>query len=396
MPPPVKETRIIRSRRNDASKASWGIEELDARLAVRQPEYAQIIDKLPVAAYAIDAEGRLAYFNRAAADLAGREPRLGSDMWCVTWKLFEADGAPLPREKCPMAIALKERREIRGVEAIVERPDGSRLWIEPFPTLLFDAEGELTGAVNVLIDITERKRAADVLRDADRRKNRFLAQISHELRNPLSAIQNSIRVLLNCDNSTEAERRPPLLSIIHRQADHLAHLVDDLLEISRITHGKIVLKKDRVYLNDILQHAIETVRPSIDKKSHALKVQLPSESIRLNADPVRLSQVFANLLNNSAKFSEDSGVVSLVSTQDGNEAVVAVSDNGIGISEEMLPKVFELFTQVDVGSACSQSGLGIGLALVRNLVELHGGNVKALSDGLGKGSTFVVRLPIDS
>jgi PAS domain S-box-containing protein len=149
-----------------------------------QPEYARIIDRLPVAAYAIDLDGRLVYFNRAAAKLAGREPQLGSDKWCVTWKLYQADGAPLPHDKCPMAIALKERREIRGVEAIAERPDGARIWIEPFPTLLFDREGELAGAVNVLIDITERKRAADALRAADQRKNRFLAQISHELRNP--------------------------------------------------------------------------------------------------------------------------------------------------------------------------------------------------------------------
>ncbi len=385
----AEQTARRENREKDAEREAGGIGK--SAPALQQPEYAQIIERLPVAAYAVDMLGRLTYFNRAAAELAGREPKVGSDKWCVTWKLFQADGTPLPHDECPMALTVKERREIRGVEAIVERPDGGRLWVEPFPTLLFDVDGKLTGAVNVLIDITERKRASEILREADRQKDRFLAQVSHELRNPLSAIQNSILALLRRATNPAAQ-----LSIISRQANNLARLIDDLLDISRIKHGKIILKKERADLADVLECAVETARPSIDARSHRLKLELSAEPISLNGDPVRLSQAFANLLSNAAKFCRAPSTLSVTATREGDEAVIAVADEGDGIPEEMLPRVFDLFAQAGPGPAASLDGLGIGLALVRNLVELHGGTVSARSDGVGKGSTFIVRLPAPS
>ncbi len=385
------QTARVENCRKDAQRERGGFRVPASGEALPQPEYAQIIERLPVAAYAIDLLGRLTYFNRAAAELAGREPKLGSDMWCVTWKLFQANGAPLPHDQCPMALTIKEGREIRGVEAIVERPDGRRLWVEPFPTLLFDAEGKLTGAVNVLIDITERKRASEILQEADRRKDRFLARVSHELRNPLSAIQNSINALLHRAINPAA----PLL-IISRQTSHLSRLIDDLLDISRIKHDKIVVKKQLIDLCDVLECAVETARPSIDGRGHRLRLELSSDPISLNADPVRLSQVFANLLSNAAKFSDACCTVSLTAKREGDEAVITVADEGVGIPEDMLPKVFDQFAQVSAGSEAALDGLGIGLALVRNLVELHSGTVIAMSDGVGKGSTFIVRLPVHS
>lgn len=363
--------------------------------ALGRGDYARIIDTLPVAAYAIDVQGRLVYFNPAAAALAGREPQIGADRWCVSWKLFQANGAPLPHDECPMAIALKERRELRGVEAILERPDGGRCWIEPYPTLLYDDDGEVTGAVNVLVDITERKRGADALREADRQKNRFLAQISHELRNPLSAIHNAIRALVQAGAAAGNGPKAQLHSIIQRQTDQLSRLVDDLLEISRIVHGKLALSKERVSLDDVLQRAIETARPGMERKSQALTVEAPAEAIRLHADPVRLSQIFSNLLGNAVKFSQPCSRIALSARRDGADAVVTVSDNGPGISPEMLPRLFDPFTQAEADSGSARAGLGIGLALVRSLVELHGGTVTAESDGPGKGSAFVVRLPLD-
>jgi PAS domain S-box-containing protein len=252
-------------------------------------------------------------------------------------------------------------------------------------------------------NISERKRAqqalrdyADRLEDADRRKNEFLAMLAHELRNPLAPIRNAVEVLRKSDADSPAPREHlrRLLPMIDRQVHHLVRLVDDLLEVSRISRGKIELRKEPVDLASVIGHAIDTSQPFIQAAGHTLKLALPEEPVRLVADPVRLAQVFSNLLNNAAKFTPAGGHIGLRAERSGPEVVVSVSDTGEGIPADLLPKVFDPFTQADRSIDRAQGGLGLGLALARSLVELHGGRVAVHSGGLGRGSEFVVRLPV--
>ncbi|WP_457797795.1 PAS domain S-box protein [Methylocystis sp. S23] len=272
---------------------------------------------------------------------------------------------------------------------------GEALWMLYNVFVLRDQHNEPIGFATVSRDITERKRAEDALKAADRRKDEFLATLAHELRNPLAPIRNAVHVLRHdAAATTMGERDLALLAMIDRQVEHLIRLVDDLLEVSRITRGKIELKKRRVDLAEILRHAVETAQPTIDRAQHRLHVSLPSEPLALDVDPVRLAQVFTNLLNNAAKYTEHGGDIWLMVERRESEAVVAVRDSGVGIPAEMLPRVFDLFTQVDRTLGRAQGGLGIGLALVKSLLDLHGGAVEAQSEGLGCGSSFMVRLPM--
>jgi PAS domain S-box-containing protein len=241
-------------------------------------------------------------------------------------------------------------------------------------------------------DITDRKRAEEALKEADRRKDEFLAILAHELRNPLAPIRNSLYILrLSGSNNPVAER---VNEMMERQVNHMVRLVDDLMEVSRITRGRIELRKEPVELETVLRDAMETSRPLIEAAHHQLIFTMPRESFVLQGDPVRLGQVFANLLNNAAKYTEDGGQIRLSVRREDDCVLVSVQDTGSGISTEMLPRIFELFTQVERSAARSQGGLGIGLTLVKTLVEMHGGTVHARSAGRGKGSEFVVSLPL--
>jgi signal transduction histidine kinase len=238
----------------------------------------------------------------------------------------------------------------------------------------------------------ELARQAEALREADRRKDEFLAMLAHELRNPLAPIRNGLQVLrLAGEDRALAERTWGLMG---RQVDHLSRLVDDLLDVSRITRGKVELRPAPVDLRAVLAAAVETARPLIDAKHHRLTVTQPGRPVRVSADPVRLAQVVGNLLNNAAKYSEEGATITLSLDAEGDRAVVRVRDTGVGIPPEMLPRVFDLFTQIDRTLDRSQGGLGIGLTLVKSLVELHGGTVEAASGGAGTGSEFTVRLPL--
>ncbi|WBK01838.1 PAS domain S-box protein [Methylocystis parvus] len=271
---------------------------------------------------------------------------------------------------------------------------GEALWMLYNVFVLRDERDEPIGFATVSRDISERKLVEDALKAADRRKDEFLATLAHELRNPLAPVRNAVHVLRHDAAATvTAKRDLALLAMIDRQVEHLVRLVDDLLEVSRITRGKIELKKRRVDLAEILRHAVETAQPTIDHAQHSLHVALPSEALELDADPVRLAQVFTNLLNNAAKYTEHGGDIWLMVERCEGEAVVTVRDSGVGIPAEMLPRVFDLFTQIDRTLGRAQGGLGIGLALVKSLLELHGGSVEAQSEGSGRGSAFVVRLP---
>jgi PAS domain S-box-containing protein len=391
----ISPVRDAAGRIVGASKVARDItERIHAAETLREKErqFRVMIDALPIAIYTTDAAGCLTHFNPAAAEFSGRVPELGSDHWCVTWKLYHSDGTPMLHDQCPMAIALKEGRAVRGEEAIAELPDGTRRWFEPFPTPLFDADGKLVGGINMLLDITERRRTEMALREADQRKDEFLAMLAHELRNPLAPICNSLQILRRA--ATDSEVINPVREVMDRQVAHMVRLVDDLMEISRITRDRIELRKELVGLDQIVRTAVETSRPLIDASRHRLDIDLPDEALILDADPVRLAQVMANLLNNAAKYTEQGGQIWLVAQREGSAVSISVRDNGVGIAADMLEKVFDLFRQVGQPLERAQGGLGIGLTLVKRLIEMHGGTVRAYSGGLGHGAEFVVRLPL--
>lgn len=236
-----------------------------------------------------------------------------------------------------------------------------------------------------------RKEAEAALIEADRRKDEFLATLAHELRNPLAPIRNALH-LLNLSDATGQVRR--MYEMIDRQVTHMVRLVDDLTEASRISRGKLELQRETVLLGDVLRHAVETSKPLIDRARHSLSITLPHVPLWVDGDPARLAQVFSNLLNNAAKYTEDDGRIELAVQQSGDWAIITVRDNGIGIETEQLPELFQLFAQLDRGHARSQGGLGIGLSLAQRLVQMHGGSIQAASDGPGRGSCFTVRVPL--
>jgi PAS domain S-box-containing protein len=240
-------------------------------------------------------------------------------------------------------------------------------------------------------DVTDRKRAEDALREASRRKDEFLAILAHELRNPLAPIQNSLHVLRIKAASAFDGR---VIQMMERQVKHMVRLVDDLMEVSRITRGKITLRKELVELESVLRSAMETSRPLIEAAHHELILSIPPEPCLVEGDVVRLAQVFANLLNNSAKYTDDGGQIRLTVRRERDQVTVSVRDNGAGIPPEMLTRVFDLFTQAERSMGRAQGGLGIGLTLVKTLVEMHGGTVHVHSEGSGKGSEFIVSLPL--
>ena len=320
-------------------------------------------------------------------------------------------------------IATFEPGMIAKFEYRMRHKDGEWRWLETRDTVfLRDDNGVANQYIGLSSEITDRKRAEEELQrlaaelsNADQRKDEFLATLAHELRNPLAPIRNGLQILrLSNDDKEKVEE---IHTMMERQLAQMVHLVDDLLDVSRISRGKLELRKQLIELSSVINNAVETSRPLIEASGHQLTVILPLEPIFVDADATRLGQVFSNILNNAAKYSEPGGrielVVSVASRLASAESeamklaihqsplatpfvVVSVKDTGVGIPPDMLPKIFEMFTQVDRSLEKAQGGLGIGLSLVKRLVEMHGGNVVAHSDGHGTGSEFVVRLPIVS
>ena len=282
-----------------------------------------------------------------------------------------------------------------GREVVGQRSDGST-----FPMDLAVSEFRMNDRrlfTGIVRDITERKRLEkevqrhiSELARADRLKDEFLAMLAHELRNPIAAITTAVQL---AGVLRDGEQNELSMEIINRQVQHLARLTDDLLDVSRITRGKITLQKRPVNVASILRSSAETVQSLIDVRKHELTISVPPEALWLEADPTRLEQILSNLLNNAAKYTEDGGRIWLSAAREGGEIVIRVRDTGIGISAEMLPRMFELFAQGDQSLARSQGGLGLGLTLARSLAEFHGGSLSATSEGPGKGTEFVVRLP---
>jgi PAS domain S-box-containing protein len=292
----------------------------------------------------------------------------------------------------------RETGEPFSVEYQVSFADGPERTIWTHGILTKTQDG-LPRWVGVNIDVTEReetkellRRQAEALREADRRKDTFLATLAHELRNPLAPLRNALELLRRADGDGKLIEQAR--SLMERQLHRIVRLVDDLLDISRITTGKVRLRKERVELAVIVRSAVEAARPLLESMSHEFTVALPPEPVYLNADPSRLAQVFANLLDNAAKYTERGGHIWLTAERQGREVVVAVRDTGMGIAAEHLTNIFEMFSQVAPVPEQSLGGLGIGLSLVKGLVELHDGRIEVHSDGTGRGSKFTVRLPV--
>jgi PAS domain S-box-containing protein len=297
----------------------------------------------------------------------------------------DAAGVVIGASKVARDITARRRSE----EALQERDQALR-----------QAHGELQArtaeleALNRHLrqEIAHRERVEAALRDADRRKDEFLALLAHELRNPLAPIRYALATNRKTERTPEQRRRAE--EIIERQVTHMSRLLDDLLDVSRITRGTLELKKSTTELTLVLGSAIETARPLLDAKHHTLSLDLPADAVRLQADPVRLEQVFSNLLINAAKYTDPEGQIQLRATHERRQVVVSVRDNGIGIAPEMMPRLFTIFAQANSALERAEGGLGVGLSLVRGLVSLHGGTVEARSDGPGRGSEFIVRLPL--
>jgi PAS domain S-box-containing protein len=292
------------------------------------------------------------------------------------------------------ALEKHSRGEATDEEYRVVRPDGSVRWVRDRAFPVTDANGRVYRMVGIAEDITEKKLSEEALKEAARRKDEFLATLAHELRNPLAPISNALELIKRADGNPSLMEHAR--SMMERQLAQMVRLIDDLLDISRITRGKLRLRKDRVELVAVVRSAVEAARPLIDAQAHQLTVTLPPETIHLDADPIRLAQVFSNLLNNAAKYTEKGGRIWLTAERQAGEVVVSVRDTGIGIATEHLSHVFKMFSQVAPALERSQGGLGIGLALVRGLVDLHGGKVEARSAGLAKAvsSSCACRLSI--
>ncbi|HZW06578.1 MAG TPA: PAS domain S-box protein, partial [Phycisphaerales bacterium] len=499
----------------------------EAALRASERRARQIIDAVPAAVYTTDAQGRVTSFNPAAVVFSGRTPELGTDRWCVTWRLYYPDGTRMPHDQCPMAMALRGEPVPAGVEAMAERPDGSRLWFQPFPTVLRDAEGRVTGAVNMLVDITARKQeeaaaarlaaivessddaivskdlngivrtwnagaertfgytalemvgrpistllpsdrsdegaeilrrlkrgervdhfetvrktkdgrlidvavtvspvrdatgrivgASKVARDVTERrsaqreretllaaeraaraeaerlgrmKDEFLATLSHELRTPLSAVLGwtSIMRRPGCDAATIQSG----LEVIDRNARVQTRLVEDLLDMSRVMAGKLQIRPQAVDVPALVRAAVESVQAAATAKGVAVRCDLACGAAHVWGDPTRLQQVVWNLLSNAVKFTPSGGVVAVGVSRQGKQLEIGVADTGEGIAPEFLPAVFDRFRQADASTTRRHGGLGLGLAIVKQLVEAHGGSVRAESPGQGRGAVFTVTLP---
>jgi PAS domain S-box-containing protein len=348
------------------------------------------MESLPTGAYTCDADGLITYFNASAAEFWGRTPSLNDhrDRYCGSFKLYTTEGTPIRHDECWMALALRNERGYNAQEIVIERPDGRRLTALAHANPFHDENGKLLGAVNVVIDITERTQNEQTLKNADRSKNQFLATLAHELRNPMAPLKNAIEYLqMKSPPSPEVKWA---FGVIGRQMQQMTRMVDDLLDVARITNDKLELRKKPVELVTVLRTAMETAKPLIEDAGLNFVVSMPPQPVNLAVDPVRVAQIIANLLNNATKYSRPGGSIWLAAHEREGEAVITVRDNGIGIDPALMPGIFAMFAHADR----AEEGLGIGLSLARRLAEMHGGNLVARSEGADKGAEFTLHLPL--
>ncbi len=369
--------------RNRQRLAERALRESELRLQL-------VVNGSGVAIWDSDLISGRTYWNRRTFELFGYEPTEDGTVTMDMWRgRLHAEDAEAVRQAFDHAI---ESKSNFVVEHRIVRGSGDIIWVSAFGRYYYDERGTPVRFTGMNLDITERKRAQEELSAADRRKDEFLAVLAHELRNPLAPLRDSLRIFENSavsDPSLNAARR-----IMQRQTSQMVRLIDDLLDVGRISRDRLELRKEITTIGEALESALETCRPAMNAAGHRLNVHIPSEALYVNADRVRLAQIFGNLLSNSAKYTPPGGEIGITVRRDGAEALVSVTDTGIGIAAEDLPRVFEMFTQLGPDSEHRVGGLGIGLALVSRLVQMHGGTVSASSPGPGEGSTFCVRLPL--
>ncbi len=355
---------------------------IESELRIVEQRYRQLVEDAPDGIFIADSEGALIDVNRSGCEMLGRsrEQLLGQS----AAELLRLDEIPRFEQ---LRTQLGDSGGLHSGEWELRHADGSFLPVEVRARSMPDGRTQA-----FVRDVRERKQAENALREADRRKDEFLAMLAHELRNPLAPIRNALHVL-----KMEGALDAPLqraADVMTRQVDHMVRLVDDLLDISRITRGKIVLRRERTSLNDVIARAVEAAKPLMDAREHCLRTNTPNSEIHVFGDGNRLAQVVINLLVNAAKFTPNRGTIDVTLECGGGQAVIRVRDDGIGIAEDALTSIFDLFTQADRTLDRAQGGLGIGLTLVRRIVEMHHGVVEARSAGLDQGSEFTLRFPI--
>lgn len=354
--------------------------------SIDSPSYRQFLEALGVAVYTTDAEGHITFFNEAAADLWGRRPELGEE-WFGSWKLYWPDGRPMPHEQCPMAIALNEARSVRGYEAVAVRPDGTRAAFIPYPTVVFDANGRLIGAINVLVDVTERRRAEEALNAANAVKDEFLGLVSHELRTPVTTIFGNARLLQAAEGLPE--RHAAMVADVATDAERLLGLVENLLLMTRAA------SEQRVDLEpQVLGHAIRRI-VEIFRRHHPERVvdlDIQADELIIDADQGYLELLLGNLLGNADKYSPNKDPIEVTVRRAGDDARVTVRDRGIGIPDDNVDRLFTAFYRSDAARRLS-GGLGIGLSASKHVVALLGGRIWA-HPREGGGSEFGFALPL--
>lgn len=369
-------TKLERTRAEEALQAS------EARLAV-------IFKSLPVAVSEVDTTGRIVIANQAMERFIPSQEKLSNDRW----EAYQPDGNLLPLKDYPGARALRGETAYPPLEMRFTQEDGSTIWTHVTAIPILNSQHLVKGYIFIVADINNLKMAESALQQADQRKDEFLAMLAHELRNPMSTVRNGLSVL----SLSTPESNPLIyqtLSSMNRQVDHLVRLVDDLLDVSRITQNKIEFKKECIELGSLVLTAVNSVQQQFKAAGKQLHISAPSSPVFVFGDTTRLSQVVTNLLTNGYRYSGDQGHVWVNLSTEDDRALIRVKDNGIGLSNEQLTSIFELFVQADNSLARSQGGLGIGLTLVKRLVSMHEGHVEARSDGLGHGSEFLIYLPL--
>jgi PAS domain S-box-containing protein len=357
--------------------------------------YRDFLEALGVAVYTTDADGRITFFNQAAADFWGRRPELGEE-WCGSWRLFWSDGRPMRHDECPMAIALHENRPVRGYEAIAERPDGSRVFFVPFPTPLRDANGRLIGAVNVLVDVTERKRAEEALRATAEAlhlsstvKDEFLGLVSHELRTPVTTIFGNARLLRERGDQLGDAQRHSMIVDIAEDSDRLLAIVENLLLLTKLASGSPVDLEPQVLAHVVRKSVASFQRRHVGRK---IKMSIEPRHLIVESDRTYLELVLENLLSNATKYSPASSEIEVIVHHEEGEARVAVLDRGIGLGKTDPEQLFTAFFRTEEAKRHT-SGIGVGLAVCRRMLEVQGGRIWARPRD-GGGAEFGFALPL--
>jgi PAS domain S-box-containing protein len=387
--------RDIEARKRSATE----VERLNRELNSRIGELETLLELLPVGVWIGNASCNRLVGNRAAYQILGLPFGINASLTSpdarhppLSQLRFTIDGQPAAPTALPMHKTARSGVACENIEYEVTRSDGTRRIVYGSAAPLFDEDGRVRAVIGAHTDVTERKHTELALREAHRQKDEFLATLAHELRNPLNPIRSALAVLRLQYQVQPGSPWPG--EVIDRQVRQMARLLDDLLDVSRLTLNRLELRRSTALLVDVVSLAVETSRPLIEAAAHRLDIELPAQPVYVDADVTRLAQVFSNLLNNAAKYTDPGGRIALSAKLEEGHARVVVEDTGIGIAPERLAQVFDMFSQEQPALDRSHSGLGIGLALSRALVQLHGGSLEAASEGRGRGSRFTVILPV--